>query len=257
MFGSRSRGTSLRAVLYDIGLRDGLTLCLDAADNRSYPGSGTQLLDLSGGGYDFDFGAAGAAPTFTGTANQRDAYLAFDGGDYLTYEAANASWMNAQHQSGALVSWAFLFYHATAEGSLMGTNGGTTGNTGINITYNASEAVACRVRNAGAQVMASYVSTALLTENAWNFVSISINAAAGASGGHARINGTAETFNATYASPAAGASTHTLQLMARGNNNTPAPAGERLRRTAAWSGRALTAAEQTRMFTALRGNLGI
>jgi hypothetical protein len=254
---TRRRASKLLPILDAIGLSTGLVLCFDARDNRTYPGSGTQLLDQSGGGYDFNFGAAAAAPTFTGTANEADAYLAFDGGDYLTYEAANAAWMDAMHQASALWSWVFGFYHVSAEGSLVGTNGGTTTNTGMNITYSAAEAVTCRVRNAGSPVLTSYTSVATLTENANNFVGVSVNSAAGASGGFARINGTAETFDATYASPAAGAATNVLQLMARGNNNTPAPAGERLLFAAAWSARALTAAELTRAYTATRRGLGI
>jgi hypothetical protein len=55
---------------------DGLVLCLDAANRKSYPGSGTTWYDLSGNAYDGTFGASTAAPTFT-SAN--GGALNFDG----------------------------------------------------------------------------------------------------------------------------------------------------------------------------------
>lgn len=261
MYGMAGGGTGLRPILHDIGLRNGLVLCLDARDNRSYPGSGTQWLDMSGNGHDFDFGAAGAAPTFTGTANERDAYILFDGGDILTYETSNAAWMTAMHQASATFSWIFGVYHITGQDTLMGDTAATSGSgltagTGVNCTINSTDVVAFRVRNAASAVMTNYISTATMTENAWNFFGISINSAAGASGGFAQVNGAAETFDATYTSPAAGNATATLQLGAHGNAASPLTSGARLAYVAAWN-RSLSAAELTKAYRALRRNLGI
>ena len=47
-------------------VKDGLVLALDAASERSYPGTGTTWKDLSGNGYDFTFGA-GLSWNSTGT----------------------------------------------------------------------------------------------------------------------------------------------------------------------------------------------
>jgi len=57
---------------------DGLVLCLDAANNRSYPGSGTAWTDLSRGGNN---GALTNGPTFN-SANGGS--IVFDGtNDYV------------------------------------------------------------------------------------------------------------------------------------------------------------------------------
>ena len=57
---------------------DGLVLCLDAADNNSYPGTGTTWTDLSGNGNN---GTLNNGPTFS-SANK--GYISFDGtNDYM------------------------------------------------------------------------------------------------------------------------------------------------------------------------------
>ena len=60
---------------------DGLVLCLDAANPRSYPGSGSSWLDLSGNGNNGTFGSGTAAPTFS---SGNGGSLVFDGSnDYV------------------------------------------------------------------------------------------------------------------------------------------------------------------------------
>ena len=60
---------------------DGLVLCLDAADRKSYPGSGTTWTDRSGNGYN---GALTNGPTFN-SANGGS--IVFDGSnDYVGYD---------------------------------------------------------------------------------------------------------------------------------------------------------------------------
>jgi len=57
---------------------DGLVLCLDAANPKSYPGSGTTWTDLSGNG---NSGTLTNGPTFNASNN---GYLSFDGiNDYI------------------------------------------------------------------------------------------------------------------------------------------------------------------------------
>ena len=55
---------------------DGLVLCLDAANSKSYPGTGTAWNDLSGNGNNGTFGSGTAAPTFS---SGNGGSLVFDG----------------------------------------------------------------------------------------------------------------------------------------------------------------------------------
>ena len=57
---------------------DGLVLCLDAANPRSYSGAGSTWSDLSGNGNNGTFGPGTAAPAFGG---DNGGYLDFDGSD--------------------------------------------------------------------------------------------------------------------------------------------------------------------------------
>ncbi len=71
---------------------DGLVVCLDAADRKSYPGSGTTWTDRSGNGYD---GELFNSPTFTSnfrggiTCLETDEFIALDDKvptDYVSVE---------------------------------------------------------------------------------------------------------------------------------------------------------------------------
>jgi hypothetical protein len=55
---------------------DGLVLCLDAANRKSYPGSGTSWTDLSGNGNNGTFGGSTTAPIFN---NGNGGSIVFDG----------------------------------------------------------------------------------------------------------------------------------------------------------------------------------
>ena len=63
---------------------DGLVLYLDAANNKSYPGSGTSWADLSGGG---NIGTTSGGPTFN---NANGGSLVFDGTDDYVNGVHNA-----------------------------------------------------------------------------------------------------------------------------------------------------------------------
>ena len=60
---------------------DGLVLCLDAADQNSYSGSGNTWYDLSGNGNNGTFGPGTAAPTFS---SGNGGSIVFGGDDYTT-----------------------------------------------------------------------------------------------------------------------------------------------------------------------------
>ena len=65
-------------------ITDGLVLCLDAANRKSYPGSGTTWTDLSG------LGNTGTLVNGVGYNGSNGGSLSFDGvDDYVTYNLAN------------------------------------------------------------------------------------------------------------------------------------------------------------------------
>jgi hypothetical protein len=77
-------------------ITDGLVLCLDAANNRSYPGSGTTWTDLSRGGNN---GVLTNGPTFNGA---NGGSIVFDGtNDFI--DCGNAS--NLQITVGSIAAW--------------------------------------------------------------------------------------------------------------------------------------------------------
>jgi hypothetical protein len=76
---------------------DGLVLCLDAANSRSYPGSGTAWTDLSGNGNN---GTLVDGPTFSGADGGS---IGFDAVDDLV-SVANSSSLNSL--TNTLICWA-------------------------------------------------------------------------------------------------------------------------------------------------------
>ena len=79
---------------------DGLVLCLDAANRRSYPGSGTSWLDLSGNGNN---ATTSNSPTFS---ENNGGYFDYDGtDDYIIADNSQMSFTNAVM---ALEAWVNL-----------------------------------------------------------------------------------------------------------------------------------------------------
>ena len=75
---------------------DGLVLCLDAANSKSYPGSGTTWYDISGNGYNATLvGTVGHSSTFGGVfsvnGSQTTDYIRFDV-DALAALSSSTAW---------------------------------------------------------------------------------------------------------------------------------------------------------------------
>jgi len=78
-------------------VRDGLVLCLDAADRKSYPGSGTTWFDRSGNG---SHGILSNGPTFDST---NGGSIIFDGtNDYVDLTSLDSSLFNTE---ATLIVW--------------------------------------------------------------------------------------------------------------------------------------------------------
>lgn len=212
------------------GLSSSLQLCLDAGENASLPAASTQWLDLSGNGYDFDFGAATAAPTINGTPGDllKGTYLGFDGGDYLTYDSANEAWMNGLHKDSAVFWAACWIYPAGATANnIIGNNQGSTSAHGIDWHVNTST-TRNFLRIANGTGTAAFNSNLLssFVDGSWQFAAIAVDEAAGT--GFMCRNAGYQSITPTYSSPSASDASFTLQVGARGNNSGPLPNGARL-----------------------------
>jgi hypothetical protein len=77
-----------------------LVLCLDAANSKSYPGSGTTWTDLSGNG---NTGTLFNTPTYNTSNN---GYIYFDGTDEYATVPSNSGW--AFSGNGTIEQWVYV-----------------------------------------------------------------------------------------------------------------------------------------------------
>ena len=111
---------------------DGLVLCLDAGNPKSYPGSGTNVSDLSGSGYDFTM-TNGATTNAT-----NGGVFSFDGSDdYLNTTSIPSTFWNSGSWTVSL--WAYFNNVDKNNGSSGNDNGmighGTSStNNGLHLT---------------------------------------------------------------------------------------------------------------------------
>lgn len=250
-------------VLQRLGLADGLRLALDAGDAASLPASSTKWLDLSGNGYDFFRGTSTSAessdPTINGTAGGLSAneYLSFDGGDYLTYDTTNETWMNNLHKaSGKWTLAAWLRFGGT-NGGLFGTNRDSSSVVGISGGITVGGKLYVAVNNGSGTQVFQRVSSAALTTGANIFVAISVDITA-PSVSFALNNFVVEDYSQTLgATPSSSNAGNTLQIGARGNNTVPLPNTSRLFSLNWWEGTTLTTSQLQVLYTATRGRFGV
>lgn len=252
------RGANGLYVARKLGLQ-GLQLCLDAGDADSLPAASSQWLDLAGSGYDFDFGAAGAAPAISGTAGQLALgnYLAFDGGDYLTYDSANEAWMNSIHKDGAVFWGACWIYPAgSAQNRIVGNYGNSASNIGFGWYINTSTGGHTFLQARGTGSF-GYGPTSIqgFADGAWQFAAIAINEAVGT--GFQCRNGVFSALTPSYGTPSASDATYTTQVAANGNNTTPLPNGARLGMLLMGTGSIPPSGQMAALFDATRGRFQV
>lgn len=244
-------------ILTNLGLTSNLRLVLDVGDSNSYNAAvqSVRWLDTSGNGYDFFRGTTGSSestdPTFNGTAGQLslNEYWSFDGTQFFTYDTTNETWMQNLHKAGAKYTFIGWVYIAGVGSGLIGDNGGSNAvGTGMHIIVGAANVLFVRCMNAGTPALDVFSAIATTT-NAWCFVAVSLDEAAGAGGSFYFIDGTAETFNGTYTLPSVLGASQTLQIAARGNANLPIVTGSRMGIIAMLEGVALTQAQITSIYT--------
>lgn len=256
--------TDIFDTLKKLGLTANLKLCLDAGHEASLPAASTKWLDLAGSGYDFFRGTTAGAdatdPTINGTAGARSLseYLSFDGGDYLTYDTTNETWMQNIHKDNAKWSFAaWVWYSTAASNGFAGSNNNSASSIGFSAGMSgAGKLFASATNGTGSNAMQNISATSIPT-GAWTFVASSLDEAVGASGHILMVNSTAELFTSTYTSPSASNASFTMQIGARGNAAVPMVNTNRIANFAMWEGVALTQGQLTAIFDATRGKFGV
>jgi hypothetical protein len=255
-----------QAILAALGLHANAEIVLDFGSFATYPGSGQNVTDLTPNALGFFLGATNGAeasdPAFNGTAGAHSAseFLSVDGGDFLTLGAANPATINNLHKNnavGTLIWW--LRAETGANQGLVGTNGGSGSNVGINARINAAGTVLFQASNGGGDALSVSSSSVTVPDAQWCMLGVSWDEAAGPGGGRFYRNGVAkatETFNATYASPSASNATHPLQLLSRGNNVQPMTSGGRLSGFVLIEGAAFSEADFDAFFNATKARFG-
>lgn len=239
-------------------------LCLDAGDASSFT-SGQSWLDQSGNGYDFFLGDTSSSeatdPTFNGTAGLKSPteYFSYDGGDSFTYDSANETWMKNLHKDNALatfIAWIYVTDRTSVQGIIGNRGGNTGGNTGADFSLNVTTGrLLWRQRN-GSAVQTMGPSTVGVGVNAWHMAAVSVNEAAGAAASVFAVDGTTETFDATYTSPTASDPTFTTQIGSLGNGVNRLLSGTRMAGLLAWDTN-LSAAQIVAFFNTTRGRFGV
>lgn len=252
--------------LRGLGLTGNLQLCLDPGDRASFPSVAAQsVLDRSGNGYDFFRGATSAIetsdPTYGGTPGRLSVkdVLTFDGGDFLTYDSANETWMTAIHKDNAqftLICWALM----TGVGAVSIACTGSNSTTHIGFIWNrisTGPALNFEVEKGGGGAALTITHTSTFLGSQWVMLSVSLDEAVGASGAFLGQNLDFATFTSTYTGPSAGAATGTLHLgSTQGGGGAFFPSGSKMGMFLAWN-IALTQAQVTSIFQATRGRFAV
>jgi hypothetical protein len=258
---ARPRRKTLIEAIRQLQLTSNLQLALDAGDALSYPGSGTKWLDTSGNGYDFNFGATTASPTFNGASGGRSSaeYMSLDGGDHFVYDSANETWMNNLHKDNALWSWAAWLQIGTLGTAqrIFGTSSANNAQVGVDVAFGATNLLTVSFRNGSGSSGLNAASTLTTAGSVWEFFGQSINEGTGAGGILHRKNDTTDTDTSTISSPSASNATYTMQIGAAGNSITPLLSGARIAMLAIWQGVALTDANLKSVFNATRLRFGV
>ena len=138
-------------------VNNGLVLSLDAANNKSYPGSGTTWTDLSGNSYN---GTLTNGPTFN---SGNGGSIVFDGvNDYV--DTANSTGLNFTNTSGTVSLW---FKTSVANTFLIAKNMDSTGGWGVLIDASGIPLFEAKNNASGASAFYRYVNVTG-TNNVWH-----------------------------------------------------------------------------------------
>ena len=242
-----SPSVPLKTILTDLSLTSGLILCLDAADENSYSGSGQTWSDVSGTSNDYYLGAGSGSSTDDPTFNA-GGYWDLDGGDYFTpVSASKLSTIDDMHQDNADFTWWARVYTVAGGGSaqyllnnnINGSNQNDVGviwrNLGTTTQTNQVQVYDVPVNN----LEMANQTTDTISNDAWHNIALSVDEASGGTASFAYIDGGImdSGFDGTYSSPNTGVATDTLNI---GATTAPTPGnflqnGSKLAAFAMWT----------------------
>lgn len=245
----------LRTIAAEIGATD-LVLCLDAGDSDSYGGSGQTWADLSGQGNDYQLGAGSGSgsddPTFNGSAGGlSDAeYFSFDGGDFFSPVSAT-SWADAWPNDNATLTIAFIHYKVASGWYVLTRSSDANADVGVALLISPADKLVYEVDDGAVDVLFQ-VSTSTIGDDAWHFLLVSLDEAAGSGGSFLQHDATVETFDGTYSSPSTNPASHDLQIGRQGDQTGgDPPNGSRLAGVMMWD-RALTQGQATQLYNTIK-----
>lgn len=204
-------------VLTDLQLTGNLRLCLDAGDSNSYSGSGQDWVDVSGTGNADEFHLGTADTAGSGDPT-------FNGTAGLTHR-------------------------------LFDTGNMATSNVGIGLT-NSTGDVLQLFGGTGSGTLIDQRSSIKHGVNSWNFISVAVDEAAGASGSEFYVNESNELFDAAYNSPVASAATNSMHLGSSGIEAGKMPSGARMAGVMFWD-KKLTTGEINSIYNTTKGRFGL
>lgn len=251
---------SLFGIISDLGLTSGLKLCLDAGDAASYdPAVQTaKWLDTSGNGTDFFRGTTASVqsmdPTFNGVGGGLSSaeFWSSDGSDYFGYDTSMETWMHDLYKENAVWSCIAVAKPTSVSASKVIFASGATSRIRFNIQQPGGN---LRIfgYNGGATSIACDAAAAV-NVNAWNVVGACVDDTSDSC--RVFTNGVNEEFAVGYTSPpttnAGGAS-----FLVGKDTGTSTYMPENFACIAVWQGVALTSAQLTDIYNAIKGRFGL
>ena len=230
---------------------DGLVFCLDAANARSYPGTGTSWIDLVG----IKYGTmTNAAFVSTGGPKADSGIMSFDGsGDYITFD--NHSDFDINGSAGYTIeAWVYPTSNSESYGGIIGCTQHTSGGA-------ASSTINWQLYRSGGvfRIYSSTldISTSLGANNAWWHLAIVFNQDFSLCTFY--VNGVADGTDSSFVVDAIGSINPRI---GRADFNYYAHAGEAeftgyMGPIRLYKNKALTAAEVQQNYIATKGRFGL
>lgn len=262
------KGSSLYNDIKNLGLLTNLKLCHDYGDANCYPGSGQSVFDLAGVSSPFYLGSGSgsdaADPAFNGVAGRMSSaeYLSSDGGDLLTYSAANETWMKSFFKQGANSYWAVVYVPSSADFYLFSTEtNGDPSKFGGSYGYKSSSKTMTFVYASGTGTFFTVFNNGpdlTVTPGFPNIIGSGAAFSIDGSGNwlKSRINANdALDSSGSGTVPDSGDPVATARIL--GNTAVAAPSGLRLYELALWQGTKLSLANLQAIYDLRRGRYGL